>query len=1032
MKLLIVDDQEVNHLLLETLAKKHLPDIEILKANDAAEGLHTASSHQIDCALIDLNMPGMDGIEMCRKLKADKKTCHISVILLTSSSATSEIRVKALEAGADDFIHRPFDNSEFVARLKVQFRIRTAEEKLSQMNSQLEQTVKTKVDELRKNELKYRVIYETAPLPYQSLDENGCIVDVNPAWLQTLGFKLEEVLGHSFGEFIHPDFVPLFNEKFPTFKRLGHVHDVQYQMRHKDGHYIDISLEGCAGYLPDGSFDRTYCVFQDISRRKKTEKELIESQNIFKTITNQSSEGITLTDPAGNYTFVNKTFCRLTGYTETELLQMNFVDIESTSPINTNTNKPVKTSTGLPFQQTLKRQDGTELIAEITNKAVEINNRQSILRIVRDITESVATKNKLSVSEEKFSKAFYSHPVAMQIVNIASGERIDFNESFVQLYGADRAQLAQTNIFKDNFWDDPDQPQKDFELLVKNRVLNNQPMTAQLATGEIKSLLVSRSMLDIGDGNLAISSFLDVSDTKRISDERERLIHAIEQTVEAIVITDLNGDIQFVNPAFTAITGYSDKEVLGENPRFLKSDLHDKAFYQSMWETLQQGEIWNGRITNKRKNGEFYTEEMSISPVLDPTGTITNFVAIKNDITHEIVMETQARQSQKMEAVGILAGGVAHDFNNMLSVILGYTEIALRKTDPTASIFKNLEAIQKAADRSAELTRQLLAFSRQQPLIPQVINLNDLSKNLENMLRRMIGEDINFVSSYQTDLGLVEADPGQIDQIVMNLVVNARDAMPDGGKLTIETANVELDEKSPGQSIVKESGSFVMIAISDTGCGMDAKTQERIFEPFFTTKETGKGTGLGLSTAYGIVKQSKGYIWCYSEPEVGTTFKIYLPRTEAEISPEPESCVIKTLNGSEEHILMVEDEKQVRQMLESMLTSLKYSVTIAENGEEALRLIKTEGLSPDLVITDVVMPGLGGKEMIDKIREIRPDQKVLFMSGYTNDAINHHGILETGIHFLQKPFTLQSVAAKIKETLYQTNDNPDHDNSKKG
>ncbi|MCK5879858.1 MAG: PAS domain S-box protein, partial [Holophagae bacterium] len=504
---------------------------------------------------------------------------------------------------------------------------------------------------------------------------------------------------------------------------------------------------------------------------------------------------------------------------------------------------------------------------------------------------------------------------------------------------------------------------------------------------------------------------------KKAEADRERLSIAIEQAGEAIIITDKEATIQYVNPAYEKITGYTSEEVIGENPRILNSGVQDGAFYKKMWETLASGEAWSGRLVNRKKDGTLYTEETTISPVFDLSGKVVNYVGVKRDVTQELTMEEQFRQSQKMEAVGKLAGGVAHDFNNLLGVIMGYTELAQNQIGPDHGISKHLKAIERAAERSAGLTRQLLAFSRKQKLESKVINLNDLLKNLEKMLRRVIGEDIEFMTAYTDDLDKVEADPGQIEQIIMNLAVNARDAMPEGGKLTIESANVYLDERYARTHLGTIPGRYVMLAVLDTGSGMDEETRSRIFEPFFTTKEEGKGTGLGLSTVYGIVKQSGGHIWCYSEPDKGTTFEVYLPRTDAGLSRKKEGNAVKIAQGGSENILLVEDETEIRHLLKEMLKELNYNITVAENGIEALHLIEGKGFRPDLIITDVVMPHMGGKSLVDRVRKIVPDQKVLYMSGYTDHSAVQNGALDPDIPFIQKPFNFPDIAEKIKQAL---------------
>jgi two-component system, cell cycle sensor histidine kinase and response regulator CckA len=388
-------------------------------------------------------------------------------------------------------------------------------------------------------------------------------------------------------------------------------------------------------------------------------------------------------------------------------------------------------------------------------------------------------------------------------------------------------------------------------------------------------------------------------------------------------------------------------------------------------------------------------------------------------VTERRALENQLRQSQKMEAIGRLAGGIAHDFNNLLMVISGYSEFLLERLGPEQPMLRGpAQEIASAAQRATSLTRQLLAFSRKQMLAPKVIDLNEVVTENLKMLTRLIGEDIDLVMIPSGDIGAVKADPGQIEQVIMNLAVNARDAMPQGGKLTIETANVTLDESYARLHAPVMPGEYVMLAISDTGSGMDSETQSQIFEPFFTTKGT-KGTGLGLSTVYGIVKQSGGYIWVYSEPGKGTTFKIYLPRiTEVGEAPvvQPAIAAVKREDGMET-ILLVEDEENLRRLARQYLETQGYKVLAAADGAAAVQICTAHQGPIHLLLTDVIMPGMNGRELAQRITSLRPKIKVLYMSGYTENAIGHNGMLDAGINLLQKPFTLLALKAKVREVL---------------
>jgi two-component system cell cycle sensor histidine kinase/response regulator CckA len=379
--------------------------------------------------------------------------------------------------------------------------------------------------------------------------------------------------------------------------------------------------------------------------------------------------------------------------------------------------------------------------------------------------------------------------------------------------------------------------------------------------------------------------------------------------------------------------------------------------------------------------------------------------------------EEQLRQSQKVEAIGRLAGGIAHDFNNLLTIINGYTELLLARIPGEDRMSRDINEIRKAGQRAASLTRQLLAFSRKQILEPKVLDLNTIVVDLEKMLRRLIGEDVELVISPAADLRRTKADPGQIEQVIMNLVVNARDAMPQGGKLTLETANVDLDDAYAARHVGVRAGAYILLAVSDTGCGMDKESMTHIFEPFYTTKGPGKGTGLGLSTVYGIVKQSGGNVWPYSEPGRGTTFKIYLPQAEGVVDRMTRDGRRPGAPRGSETILLVEDQKELRELVRQMLEMNGYTVVAASEGLEALEICKQHTGAIHLMLSDVVMPQMGGRELAQRLASLRPTMKVLYMSGYTSNAIVHHGILDPGTAFLQKPFTPDGLACKVREVL---------------
>jgi PAS domain S-box-containing protein len=505
-------------------------------------------------------------------------------------------------------------------------------------------------------------------------------------------------------------------------------------------------------------------------------------------------------------------------------------------------------------------------------------------------------------------------------------------------------------------------------------------------------------------------------DQEAVKSSEERYRSLVESAVYGIYRSALDDRFLDVNPALVEMLGYESAE------QVLALDVAHDVYVDPAERTLlvqkyhDTQHVDSVEVRWKRRDGGTITVRLSGRAVLNAAGEPEGFEMIAEDVTDRRAFEEQMRQSQKMEAIGRLAGGVAHDFNNLLTVIKGYTELLLdgyAEHDPRRA---EVEEVRKAADRAGALTRQLLAFSRQQVLAPKTLNVNEVVRSMDGLLRRLLGENVELSTVLGVQVGQVRADPGQLEQVIMNLAINARDAMPRGGKLTIGTANTEIEEMGAREHPTIAPGSYVLVAVSDTGQGMDADTQAHIFEPFFTTKEQGKGTGLGLSTVYGIVKQSGGDIWVYSEIGVGTTFKVYLPRVDAAPENLPGTSRAVRVVGSET-ILLVEDEAGVRALVRKFLERSGYSVVEASSGDEALKEAEKFPGHIDLLLTDVVLPRMSGSELARRLVDARKDTRVLYMSGYTDDAIVHHGVLSAGAAFLQKPFTADALARKIREIL---------------
>jgi PAS domain S-box-containing protein len=521
-----------------------------------------------------------------------------------------------------------------------------------------------------------------------------------------------------------------------------------------------------------------------------------------------------------------------------------------------------------------------------------------------------------------------------------------------------------------------------------------------------------------------LSNLRDITHENKAREAQAYLASIVEYSDQAIVGHDMKGLVTSWNRAAEKLFGYKADEILGKQVSLLMPpELRDEG--TAFVERAREGTVIDQLDTlRRRKDGALVEVRVTLSPLRDAAGEVVGVVGMASDLRERKRAEDavtrlreQLQHAQRVEAIGRLAGGIAHDFNNALSVVLTYATLVLQDLPEGEPARADILEIQRAGQRAARLTQQLLAFSRQQVLQPKVLDLNETLSGMRDMLQRLLGEDIELSLLAATGLGRVNVDPGQVEQIIMNLAVNARDAMPRGGKLTIETSNVELDAEYAAAHLGATPGRYVMLAVCDTGSGMDADTRSRIFEPFFTTKELGKGTGLGLSTVLGIVQQSGGSISVYSEVGVGTTFKVYLPRTDRDVDVTPSQLPPTADGGGGETILLVEDEQQVREVASLILRRGGYKVLLAENGEQGLAVAEEHGKGIDLLITDVVMPRMNGRQLVERLTPRWPDLKVLFMSGYTDDAIVHHGVLEEGVDFLQKPITPDALLKRVHEVL---------------
>ncbi|MFH1985282.1 MAG: PAS domain S-box protein [Pseudomonadota bacterium] len=652
--------------------------------------------------------------------------------------------------------------------------------------------------------------------------------------------------------------------------------------------------------------------------------------------------------------------------------------------------------------------------------AEEIRLFEAIGRRLADSLSSLLSHRDLCQNEEFLDNVVEHIPNMIFIKDAQTLRFVRFNSAGEQLLGYAREELLGKSDY--DFFPKEEADfftAKDREVLDTRALVDIPEESIRTRNNEERILHTQKIPLldEAGAPQYLLGISEDITERKQAEASIRKLSQAIEQGPVSIVITDAAGSIEFVNAKFTQITGYTSAEALNQNPRFLKSGETPAEEYKRLWETISSGSVWHGEFHNRKKNGEMFWERITIAPVKDADNVITNYVAVKEDISERKKLEEQLRQTQKMEAVGQLAGGVAHDFNNMLGVIIGYAELALTRADLDDALRNNLERIHAAALRSTEITRQLLGFARKQTITPKILDLNEVVEEMLKLIRRLIGEDIDLLWLPGATIGAVKMDPSQIDQILANLCVNARDAIDGVGKVTIETRKAVFDNACCAEHRGFSPGEYVMLAVSDNGDGMDKATMGKIFEPFFTTKGLGQGTGLGLATVYGIVKQNEGFINVYSEPGHGSTFKIYLPRYADRTRQEPKASPDPQDLSGHETILVAEDEVLSLELLEQVLKGYGYQVLAASSPGEALLAAKKHTGKIHLLLTDLIMPEMNGRNLAKEMAALYPGILCLFMSGYTDDVIVHHGVLDEGVQFIQKPFSKQALAAKVREVI---------------
>lgn len=919
-----------------------------------------------------------------------------------------------------------------------------------------------------------QILIDAIPGPVFYKDAQGVYLGCNRAFETYTGLAKADIIGKTVFEMFPVELANVYYEADNALFRRPGVQCYEAQVMFAEGTLRDVMFYKSTFANIDGSLGGLVGTLLDITERKKTEDALRLSEEKFRLFFEESRDAIFVADQDGRLINANQSVTEMFGYPMEEILGLRICETFC-DPMCRHALMEELGEKGYvrEVEVNLRKKDGTTLVCLLSAslRRSELGEVFGIQGIFHDITERkraeevLVRHNEYLAALNETTKGLISRLDLTSLLNAIisrAGALMKTNHSYIYLLnraGDRMVRESSTGVFTDFFdfmikkgyglvgkaWetglplavDDyqawsgrlPDPAREVLRAMIGIPLKSGEEVVGIIGLahmeegryfGEEEADILTRfaelASLALDNARLYEEAREELQVRKRAEVELRKLSHAVEQSPVSVVITDPAGNIEYVNPKFTETTGYTSEEVMGKNPRILKSGEIPATEYETLWQSISAGHEWRGEFHNKKKGGELYWELASISPIRDGEGGITHFIAVKEDITDRKKLENQLRHSQKMDAVGKLAGGIAHDFNNIMTAIIGYASILDMKLDPEGPFGNSVKQILFSAKRAANLTEGLLAFSRKQITNPQPVQLNDIVRRVGKILERLIGEDIELKATLAESATIIMADSLQIEQVLMNLATNARDAMPDGGRLSVATDLVMLDERFIRSHGLSKPGPYAKLTVADRGIGMDEDTVKKIFDPFFTTKEVGKGTGLGLSIVYGIVEKHDGSISCYSEPGMGAIFTLFFPAIQAKVAEAAPETALQAVGGTET-ILMAEDDGTVRIFTRELLEDYGYTFIEAADGEDAVEKFREHQCSVQLLILDLIMPRKNGREAYEEIKKLKPDIKVIFSSGYEADIINRKGMLAEGLNYLAKPVTPKQLLAKIREAL---------------
>ena len=1034
---LVVDDDPSTRLLASSTLSS--AGYRVAEAGNGEEAVFAFAGTRPDIVLLDVMMPGLDGFAACREIRKLPGGSHVPIIMMTGRDDVDSIH-RSYEAGATDFITKPIN--WVMLGYRVAHLLRAS----------------LMYHELHRSEKRNLALLKAIPDVVFRIGRDGTILDVQSPDDVPLFLSREEIPGKRISEALPPEVaVPAMRCIAETFRTKG-IRRMEYRLPYQ-------GVEGFfeARFVANGDSEAV-AIVRDITERKAAERQAgfhSRRLDLIGRINKAALQESDIHEVLGKMArdireLLSISHCIIRIFEDPEIVVEN--QTAGASP-------PAPLPADLfPDGDPRNLRPGDRIIVTDLRRAcgngetgsgmscpgaflgIPLSIQGSVFGLlhlghdrphkwnVEEILLGVAISRQVSLAVRHIRLFQMQQELADRMLSVMSNVPgiiyrglPDWSIAFIGGARPDRfCDYTQEELRSPSFpllrSIHPDH-RKDVVDAMRTAVRKREEFRhleyqVLCKNGGYRWISDHRRMTYDETGTLLHVDGLvqDIDDRKSAEETQARLNMAVEQVGESIVVTDTKWKIQYVNPAFERISGYSREEAVGRDIGFLQGDEDRGAFREKVWTSFLENKDHSGILLSRRKDGALHREEAVISPVRNSAGKVVNFVVVNRDVTSELLLEEQLRQSQKMEAVGRMAGGTAHDFNNILTAILGYCDLLLSRLREDDPIRRDLLEIRTAGERGANITRQLLAFSRRQVLQPKVMNLNDAVAGIDKLLGRLLGEDIDIRFDLDRRLGNVKIDPGQIEQVIVNLAVNARDAMPDGGSLSIATSNVTYRDDLVPRRLDVPPGRYAMLTFADQGTGMDEETRSRIFEPFFTTKEKGKGTGLGLSTVYGIVNQSGGHVWAESVPGKGTTFRICLPRVEEPVE-EPDRGKPATTPGRGETVLLAEDEPAVRNIARTILRDNGYAVLEAANGVQALEVARSHAGKISLLLTDMVMPGMGGLELAGKLASLRRETRILFMSGYPEKAIHLDKSLPPGASFLMKPFNAETLAKKVRDAL---------------